>query len=210
MYFGSFSPSRARSIGVLPIGSKSARPLDAPRLDLPRLAPVVRPGPSLVRAPLRDERDPLDAERDARDELPADLPEEERLLDEPALRPLPLRLMVELALRPDEEPRDDDPALRDDVPREEPALRDEVPREEPALRDDVLREELPAPREDDVPRVEPALRDAEPRFELALRAEPLRAEPLRVLALRPEPERVLPPALRDELVVREPVLREPP
>jgi hypothetical protein len=31
-----------------------------------------------------------------------------------------------------------------------------------------------------------------------------------VLALRPEPERVLPPALRDELVVREPVLREPP
>jgi len=37
-------------------------------------------------------------------------------------------------------------------------------------------------------------------FELALRAEPVRAEPVRVL----------PPALRDELVVREPVLADRP
>lgn len=198
IYLGSFSPSRARSIGDLPIGSKSARPFDEPRR-----APVVRPEPLLVRA-LRDERDPLDAERDERLELPADLPEEDRLLDKPALRPLVLRL-------PDE------PALRLLVPRLlEPALRDELERDAPERDEDPERDDELAPRADDVPRVEPALREAGPRFELALRADPLRDAPLRDAplrdepALRPDPERVLPPALRDELVVREPVLREPP
>jgi hypothetical protein len=107
----------------------------------------------------------------------------------------PLLRLLDPALRPVDDPRDEEPALRDEVPREE----------EPALRDEEPFEVLLAPRDEDEPRVEPALRDAEPRLELALRAELLR-----VPALRPEPERVFPPALRDELVVREPVLREPP